>query len=90
MTKPTSLPSVTVNHLQMLIEQEKTTLAREIHDELEGHLIATAMDLAYLKQRFLGSDPVTLEKIDRATTSLNAAVDRMRRVTEELRPHSSG
>jgi signal transduction histidine kinase len=39
-------PTVTVNQLQLLVEQEKIALAREIHDELGGHLIATAMDLA--------------------------------------------
>ena len=77
---------VTVNHLQLLVEQEKTALAREIHDDLGGHLIATAMDLADLKRRVGRSDPEALEKIDRATRSLNEAVDMMRRVTEELRP----
>jgi two-component system sensor histidine kinase UhpB len=86
MTDSNGLSTVTVNHLQLLIEQEKTALAREIHDELGGHLIATAMDLAFLKQRFIGSDPLALERIDRATISLNAAVDMMRRVTEELHP----
>jgi signal transduction histidine kinase len=86
MTKAIGLSTVTVNHLQLLIEQEKAALAREIHDDLGGHLIATAMDLTQLKQRFVGSDPVALEKIERATSSLNAAVDMMRRVTEELHP----
>ncbi|MDP9011527.1 MAG: histidine kinase [Pseudomonadota bacterium] len=86
MTNALALSTVTVNHLQLLIEQEKTALAREIHDDLGGHLIATAMDLAQLRQRFIGFDPVALEKIERATSSLNAAVDMMRRVTEELHP----
>ena len=78
--------SVTINHLQLLIEQEKTALAREIHDDLGGHLIATSMDLIFLKRRFAGADPLALEKIERAIGSLNAAVDMMRRVTEELHP----
>jgi signal transduction histidine kinase len=79
-------PTVTVNQLQLLVEQEKIALAREIHDELGGHLIATAMDLAALKQRFVDTDPDAVEKINRAARSLNAAVDMMRRVTEELHP----
>jgi signal transduction histidine kinase len=79
--------TVTVKQLQLLVEQDKTAaLAREIHDELGGHLIATAMDLASLKQRFVETDPDAVERIDRATSSLNAAVDMMRRVTEELHP----
>jgi signal transduction histidine kinase len=79
-------PTVTVNQLQLLVEQEKIALAREIHDELGGHLIATAMDLAAIKQRFVDTDPDAVEKINRAARSLNAAVDMMRRVTEELHP----
>ena len=86
MSTPTGMSTVTVNHLQLLIEQEKAALAREIHDDLGGQLIATAMDLADLKQRFLATDPQALEKIERATRSLTAAVDMMRRVTEELHP----
>jgi len=79
-------PTLTVKQLQLLVEHDKTALAREIHDELGGHLIATAMDLASLKQRFADMDPDAVYKIDRATNSLNAAVDMMRRVTEELHP----
>jgi len=86
MTTGNSLSTVTVNHLQLLIEQEKTALAREIHDDLGGHLIATAMDLAFLKARFAAMDPLALERLERATSSLTAAVDMMRRVTEELHP----
>lgn len=77
--------TVTVHDLQLLVEQEKTALAREIHDDLGGHLISTAMDLALLRRRF-SNDPEGFEKIERATRSLNAAVDMMRRVTEELHP----
>jgi signal transduction histidine kinase len=79
-------PTVTVHQLQLLVEQEKIALARDIHDELGGHLIATAMDLASLKQRFVDNDADAVEKIDRASHCLNAAVDMMRRVTEELHP----
>ena len=86
MTTATSASTVTINHLQLLIEQEKTALAREIHDDLGGHLIATSMDLIFLKRRFAAIDPLAFEKIERALGSLNSAVDMMRRVTEELHP----
>jgi signal transduction histidine kinase len=86
MAQPSDPSIATVNHLQLLIEQEKAALARQIHDDLGGHLIATAMDLAFLKQRLLNSDAEAVKKIDRATDSLNAAVDMMRLVTEELHP----
>jgi signal transduction histidine kinase len=86
MKKSFNGPTVTVSQLQLLVEQDKIALAREIHDELGGHLIATAMDLASLKQRFVDTDQDAVEKIDRAARSLNAAVDMMRRVTEDLHP----
>jgi signal transduction histidine kinase len=86
MTRAKTQSTATVNHLQLLIEQDKTALAREIHDDVGGLLIATAMDLAFLKKRNAGSDPVALERIERATSSLNAAIDMMRRLTEELHP----
>lgn len=86
MTITTEHASATVTHLQLLIEQEKTAMAREIHDDLGGLLIATSMDLVTLKQRLNGSDPIALQKIDRASASLNAAIDMMRRMTEELHP----
>jgi len=76
----------TVNHLQTLIERDKTALAREIHDDLGGYLIASAMDITVLKERFAAHDTDSLNRFERVTQSLNAAVDMMRRVTEELRP----
>jgi signal transduction histidine kinase len=78
--------TVTVKHLQLLVEQDKTALAHEIHDVLGGHLIATAMDLALLMRRLTDTDPAALATIERATQSLNDAIDMMRRVTEELHP----
>ena len=86
MDDPSSTASVSVQYLQMLVEQEKTALARAIHDDLGGHLIATAMDLALLKRRFAGSNLAAVAEIERATVSLTAAIDMMRRVTEELHP----
>lgn len=78
--------NVVIEYLQSLVERDKTTLARELHDDLGGFLVASAMDIAVLKQRFADHDDDSARVFDRLTHTLNAAVDLMRRVTEELRP----
>ena len=73
-------------HLQELSEQEKSALARELHDELGGLLVAARMDLSWLQQRLPTSDPAIESRFKRIHESLSAGVDLKRRVVEELRP----
>ncbi len=73
-------------HLQELSEQEKSALARELHDELGGLLVAARMDLSWLQQRLPTSDPAIEQRFKRIHESLSAGVDLKRRVVEELRP----
>lgn len=86
MTLPTHSSSETLMNLQALVERDKTALAREIHDELGGFLIAASMDMTVLKQRFAAKDDDSRQKFGRVNSMLNAAVDMTRRVTEELHP----
>jgi signal transduction histidine kinase len=79
-------PEATVHHLQAIVERDKAALARELHDEMGGYLIASAMDVTSLRHRFGGYDPDTRGKFDRLSKSLNDAIDMMRRLTEELHP----
>ncbi|MEP6548574.1 MAG: CHASE3 domain-containing protein [Gammaproteobacteria bacterium] len=73
-------------HLQGVSEQEKSALARELHDELGGLLVAARMDLSWLQQRLPTSDPSIEQRFKRIHESLSAGVDLKRRVVEELRP----
>jgi signal transduction histidine kinase len=73
-------------HLQYVAEQEKYSLSRELHDELGGLLVAARMDLSWLQQRLLTSDPGIEQRFRRIHESLSAGVDLKRRVVEELRP----
>ena len=73
-------------HLQGVSEQEKSALARELHDELGGLLVAARMDLSWLQQRLPTSDPNIEQRFKRIHESLSAGVDLKRRVVEELRP----
>jgi signal transduction histidine kinase len=73
-------------HLQGVSEQEKSALSRELHDELGGLLVAARMDLSWLQQRLVNSDPAIEQRFKRIHESLSAGVDLKRRVVEELRP----
>jgi signal transduction histidine kinase len=73
-------------HLQGVSEQEKSALARELHDELGSLLVAARMDLSWLQQRLPTSDASIETRFKRIHESLSAGVDLKRRVVEELRP----
>jgi signal transduction histidine kinase len=74
------------NHLQMVREEEKTRLARDIHDELGGVLVSAKMDVSWVEERVRTSEPELLSKLRRAQDSLDAGVALKRRIIEELRP----
>ena len=74
------------NHLQMVREEEKTRLARDIHDELGGVLVSAKMDVSWVEERLQERDPEVAAKLERAQESLDAGVLLKRRIIEELRP----
>lgn len=74
------------SHLQNVSEREKGALARELHDELGGLLVATKMDLVWLRGK-LGKMPGDLDtRWDRVLRALEQGVALKRRVIENLRP----
>jgi signal transduction histidine kinase len=76
------------NHLQMVREEEKTRLARDIHDELGGVLVSAKMDVSWVEERLrqASAEPEVASKLRRAQDSLDAGVALKRRIIEELRP----
>lgn len=73
-------------HLLRIGEREKSALARELHDELGGLLVAMRMDFAQLRRRFAAADPDSAARWQRIDGALTAGVELKRRVIEELRP----
>lgn len=71
--------------LQSDAEQEKASLARELHDQLGGILTPAKMDLAWLRMR-LGSDAQYGERMERLDALIDQAIDLKRRIIEKLRP----
>jgi signal transduction histidine kinase len=75
------------SHLQRLSEKEKAGLARELHDELGGLLIAVKMDVSWLQKRWpVAMEPDLQMRWTRVLKVLDDGVDFKRRIVENLRP----
>jgi signal transduction histidine kinase len=71
--------------LMRVSELEKSSLSRELHDELGSLLAAMKMDLANLR-RMLKPEAELLVPWKRLEASIDAGIDMKRRVIENLRP----
>jgi PAS domain S-box-containing protein len=67
-------------------EQEKTRIARELHDELAQSLTALKMDLAWTAERLGARESALSDKISRMQTLLDTTVAATRRISADLRP----
>jgi signal transduction histidine kinase len=74
------------SYLQSVAEREKLALSRDLHDSLGGLLVATKMDVAWLRKRLRVADPELELRFDRIQAALDRGVDFKRRVVENLRP----
>ncbi|SAK49137.1 sensory box histidine kinase/response regulator [Caballeronia hypogeia] len=73
-------------HLQSVSENEKTELARELHDELGSILTASKMDVAWVRGKLRDSEPAMAEKLARALAQLDQGIALKRRIIEDMRP----
>jgi signal transduction histidine kinase len=76
--------SALARHLQTSIEDERTHIAREIHDDVGGSLTALKFDLDWIR-RHAGSPEVAQRAVD-AIELLTHAIDASKRVMHNLRP----
>lgn len=72
------------DHLQITIERERASIAREIHDDIGGSLAAIRFDLSWIERHT--SDPATLSHANAATDMLQHAVQASQRIMMNLRP----
>lgn len=73
------------NHLETVREQERTRIAREIHDELGSLLVALKMDTQWLDKR-LAERPELRCKCQGMGRLIDTAVDNVGRIITDLRP----
>ncbi|MGB5131597.1 MAG: CHASE3 domain-containing protein [Steroidobacteraceae bacterium] len=74
------------SNLQQLTEREKAALARELHDELGGLLVATKIDVSWLRRQCDDGTPGSALRWERVLRCLDEGLDLKRRVIENLRP----
>jgi signal transduction histidine kinase len=75
-------------HLQSVREDERSHLARELHDELGGLLTAAKLDLARMRTRLAQAGPEVAERVEHLKATLDAGIALKRRIIEDLRPSS--
>jgi PAS domain S-box-containing protein len=75
-------------HIQTAREEEKTRIAREIHDDLGGTLTALKMEAYRLAGKLSGNqqEAPLLERVESMTQLIDSAVGVTRRVISDLHP----
>jgi signal transduction histidine kinase len=72
--------------LELAREDERTYIARELHDQLGQALTAMKFDLVWLTDRLGKEDAALTEKAKNITTQMDMMVKTVRRIATELRP----
>ena len=72
-------------HLQIVREEERTRIAREVHDELGQALTGLKLDLSWLSGKLHGARGLQ-SKIKAMSGQIDATIRIVRRVATELRP----
>ena len=73
-------------HIEQVKEQERTRIAREIHDDLGGNLTAIKMALMMLTQRLPQDQPQLRERADYVDALVDRTIDAVHRISLDLRP----
>jgi len=72
--------------LQSVREEERTRLARVIHDELGQTLTGLKMDIAWLQNHLDQARPALLEKTQEMSNLTDIIIQAVRRIATQLRP----
>jgi len=72
--------------IEAVREQDRTAIAREIHDELGQALTALKMDVAWVQRRLPTPEPQITEKLGEITRATDEIIQSVRRISAELRP----
>ena len=72
--------------LQDIREEERTLMAREIHDELGQELTGLKMDLSWLIRRLSKNQKSLISKTESMLKLVDSTIQTVRRISSELRP----
>lgn len=74
-------------HINQVKEQERVSIAREIHDDLGGNLTAMKLGLSTIIQQIESGHPVNLEQATLLQGIINQTFDAVHRISGNLRPN---
>jgi signal transduction histidine kinase len=73
-------------HLQEVREEERTRIARKIHDDLGQAMTALKIDLSWLDKKLPDDQDLIREKLRSMATLINESIETVHHVSEDLRP----
>lgn len=73
-------------HLQTVREQERTRIARELHDQLGQMLTGVKLDAMWLASSLTADQPALVGKVAAMSRLIDETMDAMHRVAVDLRP----
>ena len=74
------------SHIERVKEEERSHVAREIHDDLGGTLTAAKIDLAWIRSRLEPHQAALADKANSMEGLLNSAIEATGRISRALRP----
>jgi PAS domain S-box-containing protein len=73
-------------HLEIVKEEERKRIARDIHDELGQNLLALRIDMSMLNARTSGQHGLLHRRVNAALENVDATIRSVRGIMNELRP----
>ncbi len=73
-------------YFQRQLDAERAALARELHDELGGLLVAAKMDLSHIERSLGAERPEVRARITQLQQNLDTVISAERRLVESLQP----
>lgn len=74
------------NHLETIREEERTAVAREIHDELGQQLTALKMDIDWVLHKQKAPEVAVVSKLQEMLKMNDGIINTVRRISSDLRP----
>jgi len=74
------------DHEDMIQEQERLAISREVHDEIGQNLTALKLDLAWIGRRLPADDVELAERLREMRASVDQLIVKAQHITAELRP----